>query len=82
MSFFGEQNQYRNSKIFEILVFGGGNTKDLQLKGLHVAAKAVVNLNKYKPSYIMKVVGAPEDEQEKLTEKLEDLGISRGHLSV
>ena len=72
--FFGEQNQYRNSKIFEILVFGGGNTKDLQLKVLHVAAKAVVNLNKYKPSYILKVVGAPEDEQEKLTEKLEDLG--------
>ena len=80
--FFGEQKQYRNSKNFEILVFGRGNTEDFELKGLHVAAKAVAHLNKYEPSYILKVVGAPEGEQEKLAERLEDLGISRSKLTV
>ena len=57
--FFGEQKQYRNSKNFEILVFGRGNTEDFEHKGLHVAAKAVANLNEYEPCYILKVVGAP-----------------------
>ena len=80
--FFGEQKQYRNSKNFKILVFGRGNTEDFELKGLHVAAKAVAHLNKYEPSYILKVVGAPEGEQEKLAERLEDLGISRSQLIV
>ena len=80
--FFGEQKQYRDSKTFEILVFGRGNTEDFELKGLHVAAKAVAHLNKYEPSYILKVVGAPEGEQEKLAGRLEDLGISRSQLIV
>ena len=80
--FFGEQKQYQNSKNFKILVFGRGNTEDFELKGLHVAAKAVAHLNKYEPSYILKVVGAPEGEQEKLAERLEDLGISRSQLIV
>ena len=80
--FFGEQKQYRNSKNFEILVFGRGNTEDFELKGLHVAAKAVAHLNKYEPSYILKVVGAPEGEQEKLAERLKGFGISRSHLIV
>ena len=80
--FFGEQKQYRNSKNFEILVFGRGNTEDFEHKGLHVAAKAVAHLNKYEPSSILKVVGAPEGEQEKLAERLEDLGISRSKLTV
>ena len=80
--FFGEQKQFRNSKNFEILLFGKGNTEDFELKGLHVAAKAVAHLNKYEPSYILKVVGAPEGEQEKLAGRLEDLGISRSQLIV
>ena len=80
--FSGEQKQFRNSKNFEILLFGKGNTEDFELKGLHVAAKAVAHLNKYEPSYILKVVGAPEGEQEKLTERLEGLEIPRGHLIV
>ena len=80
--FFGEQKQYRKSRTFEILVFGRGNTEDFELKGLHVAAKAVAHLNKYEPSYILKVVGAPEGEQEKLAGRLEDLGISRSQLIV
>ena len=80
--FFGEQKQYRNSKNFKILVFGRGNTEDFELKGLHVAAKAVAHLNKYESSYILKVVGAPEGEQEKLAGRLEDLGISRSQLIV
>ena len=80
--FFGEQKQYRKSKTFEILVFGRGNTEDFELKGLHVAAKAVAHLNKYEPSYILKVVGAPEGEQEKLAERLKGFGISRSHLIV
>lgn len=77
-----EQKRYRNSKTFEILVFGRGNTEDFELKGLHVAAKAVAHLNKHDSTYILKVVGAPEGEQEKLAEKLEGLGISRNHLIV
>ena len=80
--FFGEQKQYRDSRTFEILVFGRGNTEDFELKGLHVAAKAVAHLNKYEPSYILKVVGAPEGEQEKLAERLEGLGISCSQLRV
>ena len=82
MSFFGEQKQYRNSKNFEILVFGRGNTEAFEHKGLHVAAKAVAHLNEYEPCYILKVVGASEGEQEKLAERLECLGISRSNLIV
>ena len=80
--FSGEQKQFQNSKNFEILVFGKGNTEDFELKGLHVAAKAVAHLNKYEPSYILKVVGAPEGEQENLAGRLEDLEISRSQLIV
>ena len=80
--FFGEQKQYRNSKNFKILVFGRGNTEDFEFKGLHVAAKAVAQLNKYEPSYILKVVGAPKGEQEKLAEMLECRGIFRSQLIV
>ena len=63
-------------------MFGKGNTEDFELKGLHVAAKAVAHLNNYEPSYILKVVGAPEGEQEKLAERLEGLRISRSQLLV
>ena len=80
-SFF-EQQQHRNSKTFEILVFGRGNTEDFEHKGLHVAAKAVRDLNKCEPFYNLKVVGAPEGEQEKLAERLVKFGISRNHLIV
>ena len=80
--FFGEQKQYQNSKNFKILVFGRGNTEDFELKGFHVAAKAMAHLNKYEPSYILKVVGTPEGEQEKLAQRLEGLGISRSQLIV
>ena len=80
--FFGEQKQYRNSKNFKILVFGRGNTEDFELKGFHVAAKAMAHLNKYEPSYILKVVGTPEGEQEKLAQRLEGLGVSRSQLIV
>ena len=79
---FVEQKQYRNSKTFEILVFGRGNTEDFEHEGLHVAAKAVAQLNKYEPCYFLKVVGAPEGEQEKLAEWLQGLGISCNHLIV
>ena len=61
---FGVQKQYRASKNFEILVFGRGNTEYFEHRGLHVAAKAVAQLNEYEPCYILKVVGAPEGEQE------------------
>mgnify|MGYP000382757737 FL=1 len=40
------------------------------------------HLNNYEPSYILKVVGASEGEQEKLAERLEGLGISRRQLLV
>ena len=80
--FFGEQKQYRKSRTFEILVFGRGNTEDFELKGFHVAAKAVAHLNKYEPSYIIKVVGTPEGEKEKLVQRLEGLGVSRSQLIV
>ena len=80
-SFF-EQKQYRNSENFEILVFGRGNSVDFEHEGLHVAARTVADLNKYEPCYILKVVGAPDGEQEKLAERLEGLGISCSHLIV
>ena len=51
-------------RTFEILVFGRGNTEDFEHRGLHVAAKAVAQLNESEPCYILKVVGAPEGEQE------------------
>ena len=80
--FCGEQKQYRKSRTFEILVFGRGNTEDFELKGFHVAAKAVAHLNKYEPSYLLKVVGTPEGEKEKLVQRLEGLGVSRSQLIV
>ena len=80
--FFREQKQYRKSRTFEILVFGRGNTEDFELKGFHVAAKAVAHLNKYEPSYLLKVVGTPEGEKEKLVQRLEGLGVSRSQLIV
>ena len=73
---FGEQKQCRNSRTFEILVFVRGNTE-----GLRVAAEAVAHLNKYEPSYILKV-GVPEGEQEKLALRLQGFGISRSQLIV
>ena len=79
---FHEQKQCQNSKNFEILVFGRGNTEDFELEGLHVAAEAVAHLNKYEPSYILKVVGTPEGEKEKLVQRLEGLGVSRSQLIV
>ena len=79
---FVEQKQYRNSKTFEILVFGRGNAEDFEHEGLHVAAEAVAQLNKYEPCYFLKVVGAPEGEQEKLAERLQGLGISCNNLTV
>ncbi|XP_066014665.1 D-inositol 3-phosphate glycosyltransferase-like isoform X3 [Pocillopora verrucosa] len=79
---FGVQKKCRDSKTFEILVFGRGNTEDFEHKGLHVAAKAVRDLNKCEPFYNLKVVGAPEGEQEKLAESLGKCGISRNHLIV
>ena len=79
---FGVQKQCRDSKTFEILVFGRGNTEDFEHIGLHIAVKAVAQLNMCEPFYILKVVGAPEGEQEKLAERLEKLGISRNHLIV
>ena len=42
----------------------------------------MAHLNKYEPSYILKVVSAPEGEYEKLAESLEGLGISPYHLFV
>ena len=80
--FFGEQKQYQKSRTFEILMFGRGNTEDFELKGFHVAAKAVAHLNKYEPSYLLKVVGTPEGEKEKLVQRLEGLGVSRSQLIV
>ena len=80
--FFGEQKQYQKSRTFEILVFGRGNTEDFELKGFHVAAKAVAHLNKYEPSYLLKVVGTPDGEKEKLVQRLEGLGVSRSQLIV
>ena len=79
---FGVQKQCRDSKTFEILVFGRGNTEDFEHIGLHVAVRAVAQLNKCEPFYILKVVGAPEGEQEKLAERLGEFGISRNHLIV
>ena len=80
--FFGEQKQYQKSRTFEILMFGRGNTEDFELKGFHVAAKAVAHLNEYEPSYLLKVVGTPEGEKEKLVQRLEGLGVSRSQLIV
>ena len=42
----------------------------------------MAQLNKYEPCYFLKVVGAPEGEQEKLAERLQGLGISCNHLTV
>ena len=42
----------------------------------------MAQLKKYEPSSILKVVGAPEGEQEKLAKRLKGFGISRSHLIV
>ena len=78
--FKNKHQDFRNSRNFEILVFGRGNTEDFELKGLHVAAKAVADLND--PTYTLKVVGAPEGKQDELAEKLVSHGIPRNQLKV
>ncbi|XP_022791901.1 uncharacterized protein LOC111331120 isoform X2 [Stylophora pistillata] len=80
--FVNKSEKVRDSKNFEILVFGRGDTKDFELKGLHIAAEAVAHLNEHDPTYILKVVGAPEGEQEKLAEKLKGHKISPSQLRV
>ena len=78
--FYNEHREFKNSRNFEILVFGRGNAEDFELKGFHVAAKAVADLNDR--TYILKVVGAPEGQQDELAEKLLSHGISRNQLIV
>ena len=78
--FYNEHREFKNSRNFEILVFGRGNAEDFELKGFHVAAKAVADLNDR--TYILKVVGAPEGKQDELAERLLSHGISRNQLIV
>ncbi|XP_022810641.1 uncharacterized protein LOC111347681 [Stylophora pistillata] len=82
--FIDENQEFRDSKRFEILVFGRGNTEDFELKGLHVAAEAVAQLNAEHDltTYTLKVVGAPEGKQEKLAEKLKSHMILPSQLIV
>lgn len=82
--FIDENQEFRDSKRFEILVFGRGNTEDFELKGLHAAAEAVAQLNAEHDftTYTLKVVGAPEGKQEKLAEKLKSHKILPSQLIV
>jgi len=65
---------------FCTLVFGRGDYEDFELKGYDIAAKAVAGLKD--KSYQLVFVGAPEGEEEKVTDNLLECGISRSQLRV
>jgi len=64
---------------FKVLTFGRGDDEDFELKGYDIAAKAVSELNS---SYRLIFVGAPAGEQDAVTARLLQCGISKDQLIV
>ena len=70
----------QGNKTFRVLVFGRGDPEDFELKGFDIAAKAVAELNDR--SYRFIFVGATSGNEEQVTEKLLEQGLSRNQLTV
>lgn len=62
------------------MVFGRGDTEDVELKGYDIAAKAIFELNE--TSYHLIFVGAPPGKEEEVAKKLRHHDIERRQLAV
>ena len=67
-------------EMFNILLFGRGDSEDFVLKGFDIAAKAVAQLND--TSYQLVFVGAPSGNEKEVAEKLLEGGLRRKQLIV
>ena len=65
---------------FVVLVFGCGDSEDLELKGYDIAAKAIAELNDM--SCHLLFVGVPSAKEEEVRNKFLDYGISPAQLTV
>ena len=65
---------------FSVLVFGGGDSEDFQLKGYDIAAQAISELNDM--TYKLVFVGATSGEEEQVADLLLKQGINRSQLRV
>ena len=67
-------------EMFNILLFGRGDSEDFALKGFDIAAKAVAQLND--TSYQLVFVGATRGNEKELADKLLEGGLRRKQLIV
>ena len=65
---------------FKVLVFGRGDSEDLNLKGYDIAASAIIELKDR--SYCLLFVGAPDGKLDEVAETLLQTGISKNQLIV
>ena len=69
-------------RTFSVLLLGNGDSKDLQLKGYDIAARAVAELKDMSEPYKLKVVGIPSGREQQVREMLLQQGISHDQLVV
>ena len=69
-------------EIFHVLVFGRGNREDFRVKGYDIAARAVAELEDEERSFKLMFVGAPDGEEDEVTERFLNEGISPNQLIV
>ena len=69
-----------DGKTFRVLVFGRGDSEDVELKGYDIAAQAVATLND--SSYHLIFVGALNGKEEEIKNNLLKRNISRSQLTV
>ena len=74
------QQASEERESFYTLVFGRGDNEDFELKGYDIAAQAVACLKD--KTYQLMFVGAPDGEEETVTNNLLKCGISRNQLTV
>ena len=68
-------------KTFSVVVFGGGDHEDFELKGYDIAARAIAELRNEPEPYKLLFVGAPRGEVEKVKDWLLRQGIDRSQLT-
>ena len=80
--FAGVKQATKERRTFSVLVFGGGDNEDFQLKGYDIAARAIAKLKDEPQPYKLLFVGAPRGEEEKVKDLLLKQGIDRCQLTV
>ena len=67
---------------FRVLMFGRGDVEDIRLKGYDIAAKAFDHRELKNNPYRLIFVGAPDENQDEVAERLLQYGISEKQLTV